>query len=361
MVDEALKAPLMRLLAPRIGHRAGRWPAAVGRIIESAAAERRVQPEELLALLMIEPDESIIRRLIAEVTVGYTKLFRHPAHFERFAAEVQRMARPARVWCAGCSTGAEPRSIEAAAREAGATVSVWATDVDADAIDEARAKEEGRDTGITYEVASLIGLRPLGRPSFDYVFCRNVLIYFPRERATEVLRTLRTYARRAVVVAPTDLLVGLPAGLVPADPPGWLEVGPVRMSRPPPRPEARPSTPPDGSSRRIAREAPPVLEIPPTLLERADIRDEGVRAASLLVDGRHALAEDTVRRRLSREPENPTLWFVYGETLLARGQARQARVAFVQAHRHARHAELADPETLSAAALRRANAIDDAS
>src|SRR3990172_6189402 len=55
-----------------------------------------------------------LRALIAELTIGETSFFRHPAHFDLIAAHLPGLLRAGgrvRVWRAGGATGGEPYAI----------------------------------------------------------------------------------------------------------------------------------------------------------------------------------------------------------------------------------------------------------
>jgi chemotaxis protein methyltransferase CheR len=164
------------------------------------------------------------RELVNCITTNLTSFYREAHHFEFLRREVTALSRslPAgrakrlRLWSAGCSTGEEPYSIAIALHEAlgsleGWDVKILATDIDTDVLDVA---ERG-----VYSLESLAPLRPESRrrffspvpgdPSqvtvspelrtlvrfgrlnlvrdtwpmrtpFDFVFCRNVTIYFDR-------------------------------------------------------------------------------------------------------------------------------------------------------------------------------------
>ncbi len=164
--------------------------------------------------------------LIGELTIGETYFFRQKEHFDllRTAILPDLLARRAqtrriRIWSAGCATGAEAYSITLLLRREwheavlGWDVSVLATDINTDFLAQARTgrfaewalrdlpsslkkgcfQQEGRwwvlnreyREHVTFEYHNLASSDPypgeLGAP-LDLIFCRNVMIYFSRER-----------------------------------------------------------------------------------------------------------------------------------------------------------------------------------
>lgn len=159
---------------------------------------------------------------INAITTNLTAFFRENHHFEYLQQTVipelqQRNAatRRLRVWSAGCSTGEEAYSIAMMLREnlpRAWDARILATDLDTnvlataasgvyaaeriDGLPQARVKRWFlRGTGthrsqvrikpelqqmISFKQLNLMGAWPMRGP-FDFIFCRNVLIYFDRE------------------------------------------------------------------------------------------------------------------------------------------------------------------------------------
>jgi chemotaxis protein methyltransferase CheR len=164
------------------------------------------------------------------LTTNLTSFFREEHHFVELAADLRaRAGRPLRLWCNAASTGEEPYSIAITAAEAlgdRATLSILATDIDTDVLDTARrgvydAQARGlsperlkrwfqRGTGanagsmrVKPELARTISWQPfnlmardwrLGEP-FDFVFCRNVMIYFDAPTQRRVLERMHATMR----------------------------------------------------------------------------------------------------------------------------------------------------------------------
>lgn len=169
---------------------------------------------EYLDLLERDPIEPEL--LAKEMLIGVTQFFRDSEAFDYLAAHVlpvvlapERAAEGVRIWCAGCATGEEAYSLGILVRERIAEmadpprVQIFATDIDGEAIYEARSArypadiaarvtperlarffaQEGASYVVTREVRemcifsqhSLIRDPPL--LAVDLLVCRNVLIY----------------------------------------------------------------------------------------------------------------------------------------------------------------------------------------
>ena len=133
-----------------------------------------------------------------------------------------------RIWCAACATGEEPLTIAIALNEAGwferASIEIWASDASSKAIDRAASgvyKErafrnlpahlreryfdpEGagwrvrRDihSRINWTIANLIDedqIAPMA--AADFIFCRNVFIYFSESAISRVVRSFSRFIK----------------------------------------------------------------------------------------------------------------------------------------------------------------------
>ena len=167
--------------------------------------------------------DSEIGTLINAITTNLTSFFRERHHFSYLTQTLAPMLEKSnthkriRVWSAGCSTGAEPYSLAITLREAlpsarGWDVKILATDIDTNVLQTAsngvynekevaeippaqvkrwfmkgkdenagnvRASKELRDM-ITFRQLNLLGPWPM-RHQFDFIFCRNVVIYFDKD------------------------------------------------------------------------------------------------------------------------------------------------------------------------------------
>jgi chemotaxis protein methyltransferase CheR len=158
------------------------------------------------------------------LTTNLTSFFREDHHFHALRDDLlARRGKPMRIWCAAASTGEEPYSIAMTVAEtlgsAAAQVPLLCTDIDTKVLATARRGIYGSDakglsperlrqhflrgTGanagfmrVRPELAKPIEFRPfnlmspqwstLGEP-FDFVFCRNVMIYFDNLTQRRVL------------------------------------------------------------------------------------------------------------------------------------------------------------------------------
>ena len=173
-------------------------------------------------------------QMINRITTNKTDFFREKHHFdflsktllpELASAGDSAGKRTLRAWSAGCSSGEEPYSLAVTLREffanrPGWDVKLLATDLDTSILEKASRGEyeaaalepvpvalvnkyferQGRGEGARFQVKpdlrSLITFRKfnLMHPEYpikvplDFVFCRNVLIYFEQEDKLNILR-----------------------------------------------------------------------------------------------------------------------------------------------------------------------------
>lgn len=157
------------------------------------------------------------------ITTNLTSFFREEHHFKYLKQTVipallqkKAHARKLRIWSAGCSTGEEPYSIAIALYESIPGIESWdvkilATDLDTNVLEHGSngiydlerisglsperkrtwfLKGKGSNSGsvkidkrlrslITFKQLNLMGVWPMHGP-FDFMFCRNVLIYFDK-------------------------------------------------------------------------------------------------------------------------------------------------------------------------------------
>ncbi|MFN7952416.1 MAG: protein-glutamate O-methyltransferase CheR [bacterium] len=171
-----------------------------------------------------------IEQLVNAITTNVTSFFRERHHFDFLLEELlplisaTKRERRLRVWSAGCSSGEEPYSLAITLAESGILdrgwdVKVLATDIDTDILARAaegiyvHSKMEGitadherrwflRGSGpnegsrrvrreirelITFRQLNLMGSWPMKGP-FDFIFCRNVAIYFDRMTQDRLFR-----------------------------------------------------------------------------------------------------------------------------------------------------------------------------
>ena len=224
---------ILERLRCHTGHDFARYKAsALRRRIERRMNANGIDsPEVYLRVLGDKSRE--LDALFHELLIGVTSFFRDPQSFDALGEALDRILaerpakQPVRAWVTGCATGEEAYSVAIALRESASRVGcharlqVFATDIDDQAIREARrgefpdsiaadlsperlerfftrqdgvlqVKREIRDILVFSEHNLLVN------PPFcklDLISCRNVLIYLEPEAQKDALALL-TYALR---------------------------------------------------------------------------------------------------------------------------------------------------------------------
>lgn len=171
--------------------------------------------------LQNNPDDEFTE-FINAVTTNLTSFFRENHHFEFLSRTVipellkkKAASKQIKVWSAGCSTGEEPYSLAMTLKEsvpADWSIKILATDLDTNVLataaagiypvdrvsgiaeqrlkrwfqrgagrqaNKVRIKSELRES-VEFKQLNLMQQWPF-KACFDFIFCRNVLIYFDRE------------------------------------------------------------------------------------------------------------------------------------------------------------------------------------
>lgn len=172
-------------------------------------------------LSLLEDDNNPeVHEFVNAITTNLTSFFRENHHFEFLQEDLlpslireNATKKRIRIWSAGCSTGEEPHSIAMVLREFAAIrswdVKILATDLDTNCVakgksgvytaervetfpekfkkyikvssDSGRVKiREDVRSLITFKQLNLLHQWPMKGP-FDFIFCRNVVIYFDAE------------------------------------------------------------------------------------------------------------------------------------------------------------------------------------
>jgi len=184
---------------------------------------RRVHAEglstisELQARLLHDP--ACMERLLLDLSINVTAMFRDPSFYNAFRAKVVPQLRTypfTRIWVAGCSTGEEVYSLAILLREEGLydRTRIYATDINESVLDRARtgvfplekmreytqnyiraggtqafseyylAKYDGAQfqrsliDNVVFAQHNLVSDRSFNE--FNVIVCRNVMIYFDR-------------------------------------------------------------------------------------------------------------------------------------------------------------------------------------
>lgn len=169
-----------------------------------------------------DPSPAMLDALARELTVTETYFFRHSEQLKGFAEvalpDRAALGRRVSLLSAGCSSGEEPYTLGILSQ--GTAVSLQAFDLNPAALERARLAcyspwslretppeiqrrwftQNGRDLCLDPAIKSLVRFEKRNlmeedpdfwRPgSFDIIFCRNVLMYFPPERARGVVERI---------------------------------------------------------------------------------------------------------------------------------------------------------------------------
>lgn len=178
---------------------------------------------DYVSMLETDPSAPEWDRFISAFTINHTAFFRERHHFKILADFAQTRRRPITVWCCAASTGEEPYTIAMTLHDAcgqsEAGLSVIATDIDSQAIEQAHKgvytldrvkpvppdflkryflRGSGRQAGlamvkpvlrqmVSFDVLNLVAPSWPFTQKFDAIFCRNTMIYFDKQTQTRIL------------------------------------------------------------------------------------------------------------------------------------------------------------------------------
>lgn len=198
-----------------------------------------VQAEGLNTLSALQErvlhDEDCVNRLVPQVSVSVTTMFRDPGFFSAFRQNVVPLLRSfpfVRIWHAGCATGEEVYSMAILLQEEGLLERsrLYATDLDSNALEQAKAgifsldqmqeysanylKAGGKESlsnfytakydhaifraslrkNMVFSQHNLASDGPFNE--FNVILCRNVMIYFDEALQERVLGLFHQSLRR---------------------------------------------------------------------------------------------------------------------------------------------------------------------
>ena len=355
--------------------------ASVGEAIIERAVRQRSQavnaqtPGDYWQYLQSSEDEQ--QALIEAVIVPETWFFRYPESFATLArlakarlADIKQM-RALRILSLPCSTGEEPYSIAMALLDAGLAphqFKVQGMDVSPLSVERARRGVYGRNSfrggdlgfrdrhfteyGDGYHIADRVReqvrlqvgnlLDPAllaNEASYDFVFCRNLLIYFDQPTQKQVFDVLKalTHVDGVLFIGPAEgsLLgrhgmrsIGVPQSFAfsrhvePTPPPA-----PVVKPTPAPLPQRR-AAPIPLKPRPFSTVSP---NVPPVKVVTTDAGDLLSQIATLANEGKSAEARAACERYLSSHPPAAQVFYwlgllsdVAGSALEAQGYYRKA-------------------------------------
>lgn len=194
---------------------------------------------------VISGDKQAERSLLKDITVGHTFFFREAAHMNLLVNDIERrrIVVP-HIWCAASSTGEEPWSIAITLLERGIkNFVIVASDVNTDSLKFMHRglyndgkfqntpkhikqryfiKAAGESFQVHGSLRKYLKIKRLNlhepiefeRP-FEYVFCRNVMIYFDDDGRRKVVHNLLNNLDRGglLFVGHTEALLDVPSGL----------------------------------------------------------------------------------------------------------------------------------------------------
>lgn len=362
---------------------------AIERALRQRLAACALDEEAYWALASASPAEQ--RALVEAVVVPETWFFRYPESFVLLALQARALqgrrpaGQPLRVLSMPCSTGEEPYSIAMALLDAGFTphgLHIDALDISQRALDHAA---RGRYSGnafrgdaldfrerhfqreaegthriderlrgmVNWQAGNLLDAAVLSaRAPYDFVFCRNLLIYFDRPTQLQALAQLERVllADGLLFVGPAEAGLLTQRGLQALDTAHSFAFR-RRAAPPAPAPAARPvaspatprpaplwSPPPAAAA---MRPVPPSQATPPAA--PADTAAGLARIAALANAGRNTEALSACAEQLERHGPSAELYFWWGLLCDGAGQTDTAQ-------RHYRKALYLEPHHAQALA-----------
>ena len=197
------------------------------RIARHFATSGASSSEDYLRQLQGSPAAAF--RLLENITIKVSRFYRHAPTFDHVGNVLlqqlahERAGKPLRIWCAGCGAGEEAYTLAIQQENAGLAGFIEATDVDSAALNRARIgvypisataelppvfAERYLEPVVSreqpaYRVQDNLRARihfsrhdvmsdapPPGEPRFDFVSCRNVLIYLQPAAQADATRRL---------------------------------------------------------------------------------------------------------------------------------------------------------------------------
>ncbi|GAC1030351.1 protein-glutamate O-methyltransferase CheR [Pseudomonas sp. No.21] len=362
-----------RLLKERIGLDV----ESVGRELVERAIRLRMQASGCRDVdeywLSLESSHGEQQALVEAVVVPETWFFRYPESFvalARLAFErLPRLAsgRPLRVLSLPCSSGEEPYSIVMALLDAGfapALFQVDALDVSEKVLERARQAVYGRNSfrgeelgfrdrhflaveeghvlteqvrrKVNFRHGNLLGPGLLaGEAPYDFVFCRNLLIYFDRPTQSQVLAVLKRLMcpDGALFVGPAEASLLSQDGMRALDLPQSFVflAGVARAPRavaPSPRVASAPVPAPAPAPRRAAPPAfrpAPVAPRPAPVGRGQEAAGELLEIARLANGGNSIEARAACERHLAAHGPSAAVFYWLGLLCDVAGQQREAQ------------------------------------
>lgn len=209
-------------------------------------------PREYLGYMESDETGKELAQFLDAITTNFTSFCREPSHFEFLTQWLKTQLPPRqarlRVWCAAAATGEEPYTLAITLLEAlggrSSDAKILATDISTRALSRARqgiypkktieplsASQRSRfleqdargDYRITEEPRKLLTFRRLNlstppfpmKGPFDFVFCRNVMIYFDQPIRQALVSNIEKLLAPGgyLITGHSETLAGLQTGL----------------------------------------------------------------------------------------------------------------------------------------------------
>ncbi len=305
-------------------------------------------------------DPPLWGRLISEVVVPETYFFRYPESFAMLQEWIRpRLHHSLRALCMPCSTGEEAYSIAMTLREAGAaSFKIEAFDASAKSV--ARASE-GRYSirhmrglpetmqkqwfrlhaeeiatadairlPIRFEVANAFALDATSG-GFDFIFCRNLLIYLNAENQRLIFERLDSWLK------PGGLLFLGPGEATTASSHGWKSTGHpmsfsfVRAMESPRAAKPRSAPPKKSAFHSTPKSSPPIRQARTPRLQKSEATDWFAEAAALADAGKLPEAAQALDRFHENHEAIPASFLLRGIIEEARGARDAAEASYRKA------------------------------
>lgn len=187
----------------------------------------------------ISRDEALKQDLINRLTTNETFFYREFSQIAELVSLVKEENHPVRILCAPCATGEESYSIAIALLEAGikkTNFTIVGIDINSEAIEKAKTGiyrernvrnlsdevrrryfvQHGDMFHLSFEIKSLVEFKIYNifeenfkrLEKFDYIFSRNMLIYFDMEtkqKAVKILESMRKDPAKKIFFGHADL------------------------------------------------------------------------------------------------------------------------------------------------------------
>lgn len=323
--------------------------------------------------MLLQGSAEEVQALIEAVIVPETWFFRYPESFAALADLAAKRTlelagtRPLRVLSLPCSTGEEPYSIVMALLDAGLAPSAFqvdALDVSRAVLERAEEGRYGRNSfrgshqafrdryftvdGNDYQLSEAVRrkvrfragnlLAPgllAGEAPYDYVFCRNLLIYFDRATQEQVVDVLCRLARAdgVLFIGPAEASLMSRIGLRPLGVPQSFafpleraepapRAAPLNWTAPPPIPRPAPPKPASARPRLLAK---------PEQAVAAPADDALAEIARLANSGQADAARQRCEALLARQGPNAEAFYWLGLLADAQGQGSEAQAFYRKA------------------------------